>query len=83
MKAITVKYVMQREGAEAEYARQREMIAELVHALTLDEGRSLEAWLLPAYQAASSDAERFRVVIDQVASLTDVSIVHWHKRLVR
>ena len=83
MKAITVKYVMQREGAEAEYARQREMIAELVHALTLDEGRSLEAWLRPTFQAAATDAERFRVVIDQVASLTDVSLVHWHKRLVR
>ncbi len=83
MKAITVKYVMNREGASGEYARQREMIAELVHALTLDEGRSLEAWLRPTYLAATTDAERFRVVIDQVASLTDVSIVHWHKRLVR
>lgn len=83
MKAITVKYVMNREGAEAEYARQRAMIAELVHALTLDEGRSLEEWLRPTYLAATTDAERFRVVIDQVASLTDVSLVHWHKRLVR
>lgn len=83
MKAITVKYVMHREGAEAERERQRTMIAELVHALTLDEGRSLEAWLRPTYLAASTDAERFRVVVDQVASLTDVSLVHWHKRLVR
>ena len=83
MKAITVKYVMQRAGAETEYARQREMIAELVHALTLDEGRSLERWLRPAFEAATSDSERFRVIVDQVASLTDVSIVHWHKRLVR
>ncbi len=83
MKAITVKYVMQREGAEAEYARQREIIAELVHALTLDEGRSLEPWLRPTYDQAATDAERFRVIVDQVASLTDVSIVQWHKRLVR
>lgn len=83
MKAITVKYVMHRAGAEGEYARQREIIAELVHALTLDEGRSLETWLRPTYQAARTDAERFRVIIDQVASLTDVSILQWHKRLVR
>ena len=83
MKAITVAFVMQREGAEAEYARQREIIAELVHALTLDEGRSLELWLQPTFEAATSDAERFRVIIDQVASLTDVSVLHWHKRLVR
>jgi len=83
MKAITVAFVMQREGAEAEYARQREIIAELVHALTLDEGRSLELWLQPTFEAATTDAERFRVIIDQVASLTDVSAVQWHRRLVR
>jgi len=83
MKAITVKYVMNREGAEVEYARQREVITELVHSLTLDEGRSLESWLQPTFRAATTDAERFRVIIDQVASLTDVSILQWHKRLVR
>jgi dGTPase len=83
MKAITVAFVMHREGAEQEYARQREIIAELVHALTLDEGRSLELWLQPTYETATSDAERFRVIIDQVVSLTDVSAVQWHKRLVR
>ena len=83
MKAITVKYVMHREGAEAEYERQRQLIAELVHALTLDEGRSLERWLKPTFDAATTDAERFRVIVDQVASLTDVSIIQWNKRLVR
>ncbi len=83
MKAITAAFVMQRPGAEPEYARQREVIAELVHALTLDEGRSLESWLLPTYRAATTDGERFRVIIDQVASLTDVSVLAWHQRLVR
>lgn len=80
MKAVAVHYVMRREGAEREYARQREIIAELVHALRLDGGRSLEPWLRPSYLAATSDAERFRVVIDQVASLTDVSVLAWHQR---
>jgi len=83
MKAITARYVMERAGAEVEYERQREIIAEVVHALTLEEGRSLEPWLRPTYEQAATDAERFRVIIDQVASLTDVSIVHWHKRLAR
>jgi dGTPase len=81
MKAIAVHYVMRRPGAADEYARQREVIAEVVHALVLREGRDLEAWLRPAYEAAASDAERFRVVIDQVASLTDTSIMQWHRRL--
>jgi dGTPase len=83
MKAVAVLYVMNRPGAEAEYARQREVIAELVNALVLDGGRSLDRWLRPAYDAAADDAERLRVIIDQVASLTDVSILDWHRRLVR
>lgn len=81
MKAVAVRYVMNRPGAEIEYARQRERIAELVHALVLDEGRSLDPWLRPTYQQASDDAQRRRVIIDQVASLTDVSILAWHARM--
>ena len=81
MKAFAVKYVMHRPGADREYARQREIIAEVVHGLTLDEGRSLEPWLKPTFDAATTDAERFRVIIDQVASLTDTSIMDWQARL--
>ena len=83
MKAVAVLYVIGRPGAEEEYARQQEIIEELVTALVLDGGRSLEPWLRGAYDAASDDGERLRVIIDQVASLTDVSIVEWHRRLVR
>jgi len=39
--------------------------------------------LRPGYLAAGSDAERLRVVVDQVASLTDTSAVAWHGRLCR
>ena len=83
MKAVAVLYVMQRPGAEREYVRQREIVAELVSALVIDGGRALEPWLRPAYEEALDDAGRLRVVVDQVASLTDVSIVEWHRRLVR
>jgi len=83
MKAVAVQYVMHRPGADAEYERQRQIIAELVNALVLDGGRSLEPWLRPCFEAAQDDAERLRVVIDQVASLTDVSILEWHRRHVR
>lgn len=83
MKAIAVRYVMSREEAEILYARQREQIAELYHALVLDQGASLEAWLKPDFDAASDDGARKRVIVDQIASLTDVSIHDWHARLVR
>jgi dGTPase len=83
MKAVAVHYVMHRPGAEVEYMRQREVIAELFAALVVDGGRSLEAWLRPTYDEAQSDGERLRVIVDQVASLTDVSIMDWHRRLAR
>lgn len=83
MKAVAVHYVMNRPGAETEYERQRVVIVELVNALVVDGGRSLEPWLRPSYDDANSDAERLRVIVDQVASLTDVSIMSWHRRLVR
>ena len=82
MKAVAVAYVMNRTGAVAEYTRQRDIVTELVGALVLDGGRSLEPWLGPSFDSAGTDGERLRVIIDQVASLTDVSIVTWHRRLV-
>jgi dGTPase len=83
MKAVAVLYVMHRPGADEEYAQQRRTIEELVAALVLDGGAALEPWLRPSFVAAPDDGERLRVIIDQVASLTDVSIQAWHRRLVR
>jgi len=83
MKAVAVHFVMNRPGADAVYARQREVIAELVNALVIDGGRAIEPWLRPTFDEAADDAERLRVIVDQVASLTDVSIMSWHRRLVR
>ena len=74
---------MGRPGIDTERAKQRELLAEVVHALRLDDGRSLENWLKDSYEQAQTDAERMRVIIDQVASLTDVSVVRWHDRLIR
>ena len=83
MKAIAVFFVMRRPGIEKEQDLQRQVIAEVVHALRLEDGRSLEPWLRETYDAAQSDAERMRVIVDQVASLTDVSILRWRERLIR
>jgi len=83
MKAIAVHFVVGRPGIDIERARQREILAEVVHALRLDEGRSLEPWLQESYALASTDGQRLRVIIDQVASLTDVSVLRWHDRLIR
>ncbi len=82
LKGLTARYVMAREAALAGQARERELIAELVAAIAAGAPAALEPALRPAYLAAAEDAARLRVVIDQVASLTDVSARGWHHRLV-
>ena len=81
MKAVAVVYVMQRPGADAIYAQQREVLAEVVDALMRAEGHHLEAWMRPTFERAQTDAERLRVIVDQVASLTDTSVIALRERL--
>jgi dGTPase len=83
LKAVANRWVMQRTGAESIYTDQRELIQELVAALRLAGPAALDPALRSAYDAAADDAARLRVVIDQVASLTDRSVVLWHARLCR
>jgi dGTPase len=80
LKAVAARYVMEREGVAAVYRGQRDLLHELVAALVAAGPPSLEAWLRPAAEAATSRAELLRAVVDQVASLTDVSVVEWHAR---
>lgn len=82
LKGIVAANVMSTNERKPVYAEQRELLTELADALWarpehLDIGFA-EDWL-----HAPDDAARRRVVVDQVASLTDVSAIAWHERLVR
>jgi dGTPase len=81
LKGITAHYVMARAGAAEAQARERELLAELTLAIERGAPRTLDPLLRQSWDAASSDAARRRVVIDQVASLTDTSAIAWHHRL--
>ncbi|MBO0775753.1 MAG: deoxyguanosinetriphosphate triphosphohydrolase [Actinobacteria bacterium] len=81
LKGVTAHFVMGRDGAAEMQARQRELIAELAAAILAGAPGTLDAALRPAFAAAGSDAARLRVVVDQVASLTDTSAMAWHRRL--
>ncbi|MFI7514642.1 deoxyguanosinetriphosphate triphosphohydrolase [Micromonospora echinofusca] len=83
LKGIALRYVMRRPGSGDRYRRQREALAELVHALVARAPDGLDPVFAPLWSAAPDDAARQRVVIDQVASLTDPAAVAWHARLVR
>src|SRR5262249_20011569 len=80
LKGLALRYVMRRPGAEGRYERQREVLVELVGALVDLGDRALDAVFAPLWRAAPDDAARRRVVIDQVASLTDRAAVEWHRR---
>ena len=81
LKGITAHYVMTRAGVIAAQARERELLTELAHAIERGAPRTLDPLIRPAWDAAGTDAARRRVVIDQVASLTDTSAIAWHHRL--
>jgi dGTPase len=81
LKGITARYVMTRAGVIQAQARERELLAELTFAVERGAPHTLDPLLRPSWQAARSDSERRRVVIDQIACLTDTSAIAWHHRL--
>jgi dGTPase len=81
LKGITARYVMTRPGVIQAQARERELLAELTLAVERGAPQTLDPLLRPSWDAARSDPERRRVVIDQVACLTDTSAIAWHHRL--
>ena len=81
LKGITAHYVMSRAGVVAAQARERDLLAELAFAVERGAPGTLDPLLRPAWHAAETDPARRRVLIDQIASLTDTSAIAWHHRL--
>ncbi len=82
LKAVVAYYVMTRAQAREDQARERTLVTELVAAVRSGAPHTLEAPLRTDYDAATSDTAALRVVVDQVASLTDTSATAWHAKLV-
>ena len=81
LKGVTAYYVMSRDGAAQTQARERELIMELAAAVRIGAPGTLDPALRPAYEAATTDAGRLRVVVDQVAGLTDAAAASLHTSL--
>ena len=82
LKGMALRYVMRTRAAEEWYERQRTILVELVEALCARAPEGLDPVFAPLWKDATDDAARLRVVIDQVASLTDHGAVAWHRTLV-
>jgi len=81
LKGVTAYYVMSRPGAAAAQARERELITELTRAVLAGAPATLDPMFAAAFAGAATHDARCRVVIDQIASLTDTSAISWHQRL--
>jgi len=81
LKAIASFYVMRSEHAQIRYERQRNVIYDLVEMLTAGAPGTLDSIWLEDWQMAESRSARLRVVVDQIASLTDPGALALHARL--
>lgn len=81
LKAIAGHYLINAPHSQERYAAQRLIIAELVQMLTQCAPRELDSIFVKAWNEASGDIARMRVIIDQVAALTDPGAYALHTRL--
>jgi dGTPase len=80
LKAIAFRYVMADPGRRALQQRQQELLDDLVAVLLHRGPDALDPVFGEAFTAASDEAGRLRVVIDQVALLTDAQARNRHRR---
>jgi dGTPase len=82
LKGIVAANVMSTNARKPIYAEQRDILTDLADALLATEDRDLDAGFAADWRDATDDSARKRVIVDQVASLTDQSALAWHARLV-
>jgi len=82
LKGLVSAFLMSHESRRPFYEWQRAILAELADALLASNGASLDPIQLVAWQVAGDDAAKHRVVVDQIASLTDQSALNLHHKLV-
>ena len=81
LKSMAGHYVINAAASQKRYAEQQQLLSELVEAILASAPSSLESFFLQDWQSAENDQQRLRVVIDQVASLTDPGAQILHAKL--
>ena len=82
LKSMAGHYVINATDSQIRYAEQQKILTQLVEAILASAPDTLESFFLQDWQRAKTDQARLRVVIDQVASLTDPGALTLHNRLV-
>lgn len=81
LKAIAGHYLIGAAVSQERYAKQQVLIKELVEMLHKHAGTHLDSIFAKDWAVATNDTERMRIVIDQIASLTDPGAYALHARL--
>jgi dGTPase len=81
LKSIAGHYLISAAASQERYAKQKVVIHELVEMLYAAAPKELDPIFEDDWKAATSDAQRLRVVVDQIASLTDPGAYLLHAHL--
>ena len=81
LKAIAGHYLINAAASQERYAKQQVLIKELVEMLHKHADTNLDSIFAKDWAVATNDIERMRIVIDQIASLTDPGAYALHARL--
>lgn len=81
LKSIATYYVINAASSQERYADQQIVIKELVEMVLAQAPASLDSFFLDDWNRATNYAEKLRVVVDQVASLTDPGAYALHAKL--
>ena len=81
LKAIAGYYLINAAHSQDRYAKQQVIIRELVEMLMASAPREFDSIFIKAWNEASDESAKMRVVIDQVAALTDPGAYVLHARL--
>ncbi|WP_338155650.1 deoxyguanosinetriphosphate triphosphohydrolase [Arsenicicoccus piscis] len=80
LKGIAAHFVMSTDERRDLQVHERSIVADLLAAYAVDPEGRLDADLRADFVEAADDAARRRVLVDQVASLTDARAIHTHAR---
>ena len=81
LKGVAAHYVMRADDRVAVLATQRAVVGDLVSALRSKGPELMQPVFRIDFEKAASQSDQLRVIVDQVASLTDASALAWHARL--
>jgi dGTPase len=83
LKGIVAAFVMSKNTRQPIYVQQRQVLTSLAEVLHDSGDEHLDPGFAADWKAAADDAARKRVIVDQIASLTDQSALSWYERLVQ